>query len=409
MMENIENIENDTFLFFNAGVLVDDAMYFTACNSEWLYMLCMENGQIFPVTRLPYQMPGAYKFSALIHYAGKIWMIPRDERDIMIYDIEKKWIALLSLPFPIQESDGAIEFRKVVQQENEIWLIPSFEKIILKIDMEEISCEIYERWSQAVDFKEELSMNFKCMYGEKENLYLFADGCERNLIFNTQTHEIRPWGKENYHTFGVAYNDKIYLSPVKNFDCIKCFAEPEEGKEEVNEICQIKLPDEIFGELDIYAYWYGEIINEKVYFLPHSANALIILDILSDKVQIVPLDVENYGTLRENKRFAAHDAMPYGEAALITPYAGNMILLEREGKIVQKYLLQRTDIKMEAPKDEEAQQFINSFLGKGIISWSKVTTDRTNEVDTNEIEKSETNKSGKIGQLIYETLMGRKI
>lgn len=147
-------------------------------------------------------------------------MIPWVEYDIMVYDIERKTVVRLPIPFSINERD---KFRKVIQQEHILWLLPVSGKFIVKIDMEKISCEIYGKWAANLDFDENIPTSFKCMYKANNDLYLFADSCKNNLIFNTETHQIRTWGEESYHTFGVVHGENVYLSPANNFDCLRFF------------------------------------------------------------------------------------------------------------------------------------------------------------------------------------------
>lgn len=392
--------EKEIPLYFNASVLIEDTLYFTAVNSVWLYALHLKDGKITPEIKLPCQTEGFAKFSSLIHYSGKIWMVPWDERDFMIYDMEQKAVVKLPLPKPLSVKEGnrGIVFRKAVKQENILWLLPSFDKSIVKIDMEKISCEILGKWAEKVAFDEEIPLHFKCMYGEGKDLYLFADGCKNNLTFDTETCEVRTWGSESCHAFGAVNNGTVYLSPAKSFDCIKkVFVLPtDQGKE----MCQIKLPDEIWEKEDPYAYWYSEVINGKIYFLPHTANAIIIMDMLSEKIDILPLKVEGYQTLREYKGYAGYEVIPYQGGTVITSM-GNAVLLEKDGKIVKEYLLKMPDVKQ--PKDVEVQRFIDQFVEREIIGWSKVTSD----IDCR-TEEDVLMRSGKIGVSIYEMLTGKK-
>ena len=127
--------EKETPLYFNASVLIGDILYFTAANSVWLYALHLKDGKITPEIKLPCQTEGFAKFSSLIHYSGKIWMVPWDEPDFLIYDMERKTIMRLPLPKPLSVKEGnrGIIFRKAVQQDNILWLLPSFDKFIVKV------------------------------------------------------------------------------------------------------------------------------------------------------------------------------------------------------------------------------------------------------------------------------------
>lgn len=405
--------ENEIPLQFNASVLVENKLYFTAANSLWLHVLHMESGKLESVIKLPCRTTGWAKFSSLVYYSGKIWMIPWDEQDIMIYDIEQKTVVQLVVPISIREGNRGVVFRKAVQQNNILWLLPSYDKVLLKVDMEEVSCEIYGKWAKEFAFDDEIPHLFKCMYGEGKELYLFADGCKSNLIFNTETHEARAWGAGSYHSFGVASRGNIYLAPSKNFECLCLFSASGDDEEEKREIRQIKLPDEVWAEtVEAYAYWYGEVVDGKIYFLPQTAKAVLIMDPLLEEIQILSINTKEYQTNRKYKGFAGYEVIPYEGGTIITPNSGNKVLIEREGKIIKEYFLNIPDDNIS--KDEEIQGFINQLITKKIIMWSKITSDienitGENKAEGNETEGNETVQPGKIGQLIYRTMLERKL
>ncbi len=389
--------EDVTPLYINASVLVGDKLYFTACNSKWLYEFHIEDGTVLPVIELPCRTVDILKFSDLVSYEGKIWMIPWLESDIMIYDMEQNTVEWLQLSFPFDRHSAYAAFRKPVQQDNILWLISYFDKLVLRIDMEEVSCKIYKKWAQDVTFDAEVSsVDFKCMYGEGDTIYVFADGCRSNLIIHTETCGIETQRSEGHHPYGVVADGRVYLSPIKNFDHLLYFAMTQKDKEET-EIHKITLPDSIWADKSECAYWHGKVIDGEIYFLPHSAKAILIVDIASDKVKAVPLDIKEYQTAMDYKEFAAYDAIPYKEGVIITAFAGNKILLERDGRIVKEY----TITKPEVQESGKEQVIIDYILEKGMIRWSQMECDL--EDKDAEIE------AGRIGQSIYRTLTERKI
>jgi len=389
--------EDTTPLHLNASVLVGDKLYFTACNSRWLYTFQIENGTILPVIELPCQTTGILKFSGLVYYEGKIWMIPWCESDIMIYDMEKNKVEWLHVPFPTNKQSAFAAFRKPVQQDNIIWILSYFDKQVLRIDMAEMSCRIYRKWAREVAFDGEVSpVDFKCMYGEGNIIYAFADGCRSNLIIHTDTCKIETQKSEGHHPFGVVAGGRVYWSPIKNSECLQYFEIPRTGKEETD-IHKIKLPDSIRSDKDKCACGYGQVIDGKIYFLPNSGKAILILDISSDKVQEIPLDIKDYQTYMDDKGFAAYEAITCKEGILITSFAGNKILLEKEGRIVKEYTL----TKPETEETGKEQNIINYILEKGMLKWSRIESDLD--------DKATEMKAGQIGQSIYRTLTERNV
>lgn len=187
------------------------------------------------------------------------------------------------------------------------------------------------------------------------------------------------------------------MSPVKNFDYLQYFAIPRTGEEEAV-IHKITLPDSIWkdksDESEI-AYWHGKVIDGKIYFLPNSAKAVLIVDVLSDEVEVVPLDIKDYREILGKKEFSAFEAIAYEDGVVITPCGGNKILLEKGGKIVKEYILTKQEIQ----ESEKEQVVINYILEKGMLRWSQMEYDLEDK-DT-EIEV------GQIGQTIYRTLTER--
>lgn len=397
--------EKETPLYFNASVLIGDILYFTAANSVWLYALHMEDGRIEPIIKLPCHTKEGYaKFSSLIYYSGKIWMVPWDEPDFLIYDMERNAVMRLPLPKPLSVKEGnrGIVFRKAVKQDNILWLLPSFDKFIVKIDMEGLSCELFRKWAKDLAFDEDTALNFKCIYGEGKSLYLFADGCKSNLVFDTENCEVRTWGRESCHAFGAVKDKTIYLSPVKPSDYLESFSVLQGEKETVLKTDHTGLHSKVWEKTDEYAYWYSEAIDGKIYFLPHTAKALLILNVLSGEIQTVPVNEKGYETLREYKGFAGYEAVSYEGGVVITPHSGNKVLMEKDGKIVKEYLLKMPDI--EQSKDMEVQCLIDQFVEREIIDWSKITIDV--EYQT---EKNSMGRPGMIGALIYNTLTSENV
>ncbi|HHU75064.1 MAG TPA: hypothetical protein GXZ28_10695, partial [Clostridiales bacterium] len=235
-MRSMENVQS---LYMNSACIIEEWIYFTSCNSNWIFRLCIETGKIEAVHPLLGTSNGM-KFSGLYNYNNRIWMIPWNADYIYIFDIINFGVEKLELPEELPKyKDGEI-FRKSIIQDKYLWLLPCRYMGVIRIDMEEKIYKIYNEWPSNVIIDKSKKMNFKMMLLYRNDLYLFNDACNMSIILSTQTGKMTEW-KEGYgHSFGVIDKNKLYTCPTKEYEPIKIITLGEIQKTET-----ISLPNKL--------------------------------------------------------------------------------------------------------------------------------------------------------------------
>lgn len=304
----------------SAGVQVGDKIYFTACNTSDLFVLDIASREIISVITLPCSAnTWLMKYSSLVHYKGMIWMIPKFENEILVYDIEKELILRFPVPFLSENMGGSEKFRKAIQCEQYLWLLPATAECIVKIDMDHYSVSMLSEWP--VSCHNMLDVNFGVMHQFENKLYLFKKRFSNNLMADLETGKVSVWNVDLPGCFGMMLDENTVLCPpINNGDPLTLLDIPT-GKKEL-----FLLPDWIWQkERYVYSFWYSQKLGNKIFILPCDANAIIIYSIDEKKVQTIKLQADACSCLLPVKGVSAYDIFSIGTLKYIFPYAGNSI------------------------------------------------------------------------------------
>lgn len=318
-------------LYMNASVLVDDYLYFTTCNTNFLFRRCLSSEDAEVVAELPCTTFNAMKFSSLVYFEDSIWMIPWMEKNIVVYDMWNNSIKVFPIPYECEEEPNTFKFRKAVQDGKYLWLLPKKTPLLLRIDMEKRSAHLFEEWPEEVCFSKEEKMNFISMYAAEEYLYLFRYGCSHNICVNLKDGSMKIWEVDVSKEFGIVTDDRLLVSPVHSGSAIRCYGLKVPDKEILYD-----LPQWVWLQEKIYAFWHSERVGKFVYILPHEANAVIQMDLIDGSINCTNVKIGDYKTLRPNSEFAAYEAFGLGDYVLITPYMGNKAIMIDDKRVISK-------------------------------------------------------------------------
>lgn len=315
-------------LYMNASVLIDDYLYFTTCNTDFLFRKRLSGEEIEVVVDLPCTTHNTMKFSSLVYFESSIWMIPWMEETIIVYDMGNKKITVLPIPYEFEEFNTD-KFRKAVKNGKYLWLLPKKMPLLLRINMEKRSVHLFEEWPKEVCFSKAQKMNFTSMYATEDHLYLFRYGCSHNVRVDLNDGSMEVWDADVSKEFGIVTDDKLLVSPVHSGSAVRCCGLKEPDKETLYD-----LPQWVWIQEKYYAFWYSERVGEFAYFLPHEANAVIRMDLAGGSVDCINVKTEDYKTLRLNPEFAAYEAFGLGNYVWITPFMGNKaIMIDDKGEV----------------------------------------------------------------------------
>ena len=303
------------------------------------------------------------KFSGLYYYNGMIWMIPWNATHIYVVYINDLRYECIPLPKEISNNNVVNQFRKSIIHGKYLWLLPSRFPGIIRIDMEEKNYKIFNGWPTNVRFDKNKKMNFKMMYLYEDNLYLFRDACNMSIRLSIHSGKMFEWKEGDNVSFGVIWNNKLYTSPVNEFSPIKIIKfenSPQQFDEKY-------LPDILWMNKKhyIYSYWYGEILLNKAIFMPHEAYGVLIMDLDTEQVKIVDVNISDYKTQRKHKNYAVYEVIEYKNNFLLIPYQGNkIVVIDGKGEIKEEYLLE-TDVWFINNVLNESEQYnIQKYLEK---------------------------------------------
>jgi len=327
-------MDNARPLYINAACLVEEWIYFASINSSWLFRLNVETNDLEALHILSGTKTGM-KFSGLYYYNGMIWMIPWNADYIYVYKINESVIEQLPLPDEITGYSNSKQFRKSIIQGKYLWLLPCEYPGIVRVDMEDKTYKIFNDWPAGIFFDKSKKMNFKMMTLYENELYLFNDGCNMSIKMSTVTGEMTEWKAGCSRFFGTISRNKLYTAPVTEFEPVKII-----DLESNRIIKDITLPDKIWlRQPYLYCYWYTKIAGNKLFYMPHDANGIIMMDLATDEVNILDTNVSDYDTIRPYRNYAVYDILPYKEKYLAIPYQGSkIVLINDKGKTDKEYL-----------------------------------------------------------------------
>jgi hypothetical protein len=331
------SVDNMQPLYMNAACLVDEWIYFTSFNSSWLYRLNVESEELEAICLID-NTGNSMKFSGLHYYNGMIWLIPWNAGYIYIYKISDSGIEQLPVPKEGSDYNRLKRFRKSIIQGRYLWLLPFEYPGVVRVDMEDKSYSIYNEWPEGVYFDKAKKTNFKMMTLYDKDLYLFNDACSMSIRLSTETGKMTRWNEGYNRSFGDISRDKLYTAPIKEFDTINII---NIGDNRI--VKEISLPDRIWMKQPqyIYCYWYTKAFENKIFYMPHEANGILLMDSDTERIDIINIDISDYMTPREHKNYAVYDILQYKDCYLTIPYQGNkIVLVDGNGASIREYILE---------------------------------------------------------------------
>lgn len=335
-------------LFIDVAVCVGHDLYFTATNSHCLYKISIDTGIVRSVAVMMTKGMGTKRFAGAFFYNNRIWLVPWLEDYFWIYDIEADSIKRLGIPKFIEKNDKGAIFRRSISVGKYIWLVPNWSKCVMRINMELESFDLYTDWPQGVVLSD-TEPNFKCIsYDvESEKLYLFREGCNKNIIVDTTSGQMEILDIPVQGEFGCVKGNRIIVAPVNAGGTLRVFKIIEDKRTVLER--EIFLPKEICMEATLYAYWYVDYIAGKWYILPHDANAVLIMD-KNLNLKIIDETKQCAIEKKQNDVFSKYETIKIGSQIWILPFEGNQILaLNEKDKVVNKIDLK---ISMKEDKNE---------------------------------------------------------
>ncbi len=374
-------------LYFDEAVVVGEDIFFTATNESCLYSYNIVTEKIYKQKELSVTTINMKKFISMINYNNKIWMIPLYDNYFRIYNVIQKTIKYLEVPKQCVKNDGNAVFRRVVHNEEYIWLIPNYSDCILQINMKAEEYKFFNSWPEGVVIKDD-KPNFKSASYYNGKLYMFRDNCSSNIILDVNDGSMQVWDIPVEGEFGLVKDGKIIVAPVKRGNTIRIFSFKESNSVHLD--TEIMLDEEVWAHEKIYAFWYMDCIDDKVFILPHEANVLLILDITTNNVKTVKLANYKHNNLFDNELLAVESVLKFGEDILIVSYVGNqLIILDKENNVKRMIsLLISNDL-----FGEELKGFINGLVIQNRERWK------------NEKILTASNEYKSIGESVYSSLM----
>lgn len=295
-------------LYINVSVLYNSTLYFTACNSSALYGLDINCKKVEFIVDLPCRTNGAMKFSKIVAYNGKLWMIPWAENIFIVYDLANSQIITIDVPYTFQECEYDAKFRDVAKDDRYIWLLPARTGLIVRIDMRNQTIKNFDELPPETSYGDKGTFNFKCFSLVDGYLYLFRDKCNRNLKFNIATEEFEFWNVETNAGYGVYMNNKIII--------------PQEEAE--------SLP-----------FWFHRVIDDYIYALPYGAAYIRRIHSKTEEIKDIRLPMAGYKSLLPNKNFAVYEIQKVDNEIWALGYRGNKIMrVDGEGSVIGDLSLQ---------------------------------------------------------------------
>ena len=306
-------------LFISASTVKGNEIYFTTFNTLYLFCYNMITETCKIITKLPGDAFRHLKHSDMFWYKSDLWIIPHTENFILIYNASSAEVRVLKIPYDIS-IDVQYKYRKGICVEDSVFLLPSNNEFIVKINLDSKQFTYYKGWPVGVAFDKRKRMNFVNMSLDGGKLYLVRDGCSRSICMDIKSGEMEEWNIDIHDTSGIVYKKNLYVLPMTPSDNIQVI-DIDTGVIAFEE----KPPEWIWNYNSIYhSYRYAKVIKDYMYFFPEDANALIVIDTTTKKVQYVDTRMEGYLTTYNSNAFRGYNLLKNGKNKWLISLQGNM-------------------------------------------------------------------------------------
>jgi len=310
-------------LLIDTGVVVSNKLYFTTSNTNYLYVMNLDNYEISKEKELPPMKYLAKNYASLHYFAGMIWLIPCWADEILVYNICKKDILCYSLSFLKEESKEMMKIKTTIQEENYLWVLPAHTECLVRIDMKCCTFSVIADWSN-LHLKRENSSpyNFKDMIKQGNKFYLLCNNTYSNhLIIDSISGACEVWNKNLSVGFGMSVNEKELLyTAISDFSDVQCI------QVETLEKKNLRVAERISQkEYADYPFWFFKKFQNRICLLPYEAKEVVIYDINTEEISVIPYEIPGYFTMSGKPYYAAIDAISYNDKVIVLPYKGDCI------------------------------------------------------------------------------------
>lgn len=308
----------------NASTLVGEYIYFTDLHTQCLYRIGIDGKRIDRLIRCP-EWKWGMKFTSLMGYENEIWMFPREEDAIYIYDIQLNTLEKLPIPHQVAEKVGVEKYRKPVMYNENFWLVTPKSKVVEKICPHDRTVSVYRNMPEEINFVDD-SLDFLNVSVHKNKIMAFRKGANKNIEVDLESELISTNEINTEGAFAELSENKLYLSPVRRGGKIRIIdLNTSERKE-------IELPEYIWvDKVKWNSYWYVKELSEYVFFMPLEANAILYISKADGTVNTIDIRNIKYTTQDIDKYFGLFDIYEQGSYIYAAMFCGDTIL-----KISQK-------------------------------------------------------------------------
>ena len=305
--------------YLNASTIVGEYIYFTDLHTQCLYKIGINGGEITKLVKCP-EWKWGMKFVSLIGYENEIWMFPREEDDIYIYNIESGLLEKLPIPHKALENGGLEKYRKPLMYNGEIWLVTPKSKIVERINPNKRKVTVYKKLPKGISFKNDV-LDFSNISVNQNRILIFKKGANKNIEIDLQYDTIEINEIDTGNTFAEIANNKLYMSPLEKGGKIRII-------DLINSKCkELEIPEYVWVDrVKWNSFWYVKDVDKYIVFMPLEANA--ILYISKDDEILRTIDIRNisYTSQDIDNNFGIFDIYEKGTYIYAPMFCGDSVL-----------------------------------------------------------------------------------
>lgn len=317
-------------LYINMSLRVGHFLYFTSINSCNLYKMDIMTKEVYVEMKYPCELLGAPKFVKMISYGSKLWMIPCDYDEIVVYDLVSRTITSLRIPNVNIFCSYDTNFIEPIVDGKYLWLHLSDRPITIRLNMEQYSVCFYYLQSSSLKFNQLPEPCMESMVISDRGLYLFRDKSNKSIKIDLETNAIEPCEYNVCSRIGEKITEETVLfSPAqKGQSLLLLNLHSREEK-------QINLPEWIWGNDEQIQYVFIRVIGSYAYLLPYYANAIIKMHIQTKELKYISLTDMKADSLSECDKYSVWDLVNIDDEIWGIPYMGNSIIrISEQGDVV---------------------------------------------------------------------------
>lgn len=262
----------------------DGFLWFVPLRENALYRMNLANGALEYVTRFEREASNEYLFAKMFSYKGKLFLIPGLSGSITVYEMASGQKIYLDYKRNYKLLGGGKRFATGVVKDNYLYLIPGQFREIVCVNMDNLKmefCDISEgETEKGIGSQKGIDYSFKNVEIVGNDIYIPSFRHAGILIYSMEKQSYNYIYPDDERTVyeGIFQIDHRYLLIPKSKNYLYVWNKEADTIEK-----RLDLPADFVP--GIVNFYYGKIVENKLYLLQWYGNMSFVIDLETMKIE----------------------------------------------------------------------------------------------------------------------------